>query len=114
MDARMVAATGSDSYLRAFSKLLANPAQGHLTWTRQEQDAFQQVEQLRGEMRSMSTIDNQGGYAAPLIIDPSINITSSGFKQPAARRFACGADGFGQLAWTHQCGRDSQLRCGSL
>jgi predicted phage gp36 major capsid-like protein len=56
--ARVVEATGSDAYLRAFSKLVANPNQGHLLWDKAEHAAFQRVVELQSEMRAMSTVDN--------------------------------------------------------
>jgi HK97 family phage major capsid protein len=80
--ARMVEALSSSSYLGAFSKLVANPAQGHLRWTAQESESFRTVEQLRSETRAMSTIDAQGGFAIPLTIDPSILISSAGSNNP--------------------------------
>lgn len=79
---RVVEATGDDAYLRAFSKLVADPARGHLLWDKQEHAAFQRVEQLRSETRAMSTTDNQGGYMSPLVIDPSILISSAGSINP--------------------------------
>jgi HK97 family phage major capsid protein len=45
-----------------------------MRWTREEHEAFQRVE----EVRSMSTVDTQGGYLSPLVIDPTILITSAG------------------------------------
>jgi HK97 family phage major capsid protein len=80
--ARTVAALGSDAYTRAFAKLVANPSQGHLTWTAQESEAFRTVEQLRSETRAMSTVDTLGGYLIPLQIDPAILITSAGSINP--------------------------------
>jgi HK97 family phage major capsid protein len=80
--ARVVEATGSDAYLGAFSKLVADPARGHLVWTGEEHAAFQRVEQLRSETRAMSDVDVQGGYLAPLVIDPSVLISSSGSINP--------------------------------
>jgi HK97 family phage major capsid protein len=80
--ARMVEALGSDAYMSSFSKLVADPARGHLMWSAAEQSAFQRVEQLRSETRAMSTIDTQGGFAIPLTLDPTILISSAGSTNP--------------------------------
>jgi HK97 family phage major capsid protein len=80
--ARMVSALGDDAYMRAFSKMVANPTQGHLVWTGQESEAFRTVEQLRSETRAMNTVDTQGGFAIPLTIDPAILISSAGSNNP--------------------------------
>lgn len=53
--ARMIQATGDDTYFRAFSRLMADPARGHLLWSPEEQTAFQTVQQLRSE-RSMTLL----------------------------------------------------------
>jgi HK97 family phage major capsid protein len=79
---RMVEALGDDAYMRAFSRVMADPERGHLMWDKQEQQAFQTVQQLRGEMRSMNTTDDAGGFLAPIIIDPSIQISSAGSINP--------------------------------
>jgi len=80
--AKVVEAVGSDSYESAFAKLVSDPQRGHLLWTSQEQAAFQRVEGLRNEMRSMSTTDVDGGYLVPLTIDPSVQISSDGSISP--------------------------------
>jgi HK97 family phage major capsid protein len=79
---RMVEALGDDAYMRAFSKLIGDPAHGHLLWGKDEHAAFQRVEQLRSETRAMSTTDAAGGYMSPLFIDPSIMLSSSGSNNP--------------------------------
>jgi HK97 family phage major capsid protein len=80
--ARWAAATGSDDYLRAFAKLVANPTHGHLRWTAQESESFRVVEQLRDSTRDMGLTDSLGGYLVPLTIDPSVMITSAGSINP--------------------------------
>lgn len=79
---RMVEAVGSDDYLRAFGRLMADPTRGHLMWSGRESEAFQRVQQLRSEIRAMSLTDTQGGFAVPLTIDPSIAISNSGSVNP--------------------------------
>jgi HK97 family phage major capsid protein len=80
--ARMVEALGDDHYMRAFAKLVANPTQGHLTWTARESESYRTVEQLRSETRSMGSTDTQGGYLIPLTISPEILISSAGSNNP--------------------------------
>ncbi|WP_231988627.1 phage major capsid protein [Mycobacterium sp. 1274761.0] len=80
--ARVVQATGSRDYLKAFSRLVADPNRGHLLWTPQEQEAFRRVEQLRAETRALSTVDSAGGYLSPLQLDPAVLITSAGNVNP--------------------------------
>jgi HK97 family phage major capsid protein len=79
---RMVEALGSDAYLRAFCKLVADPERGHLVWDAEEHRAFQRVEQLRSETRAMGEADSAGGFMIPLTLDPSILITSGGSLNP--------------------------------
>jgi HK97 family phage major capsid protein len=80
--AKVVEATGSDAYLSAFSKLVSDPQRGHLLWDKAEHEAFQRVEQLRSETRAMSTTDSAGGFLSPLVIDPSVLISSAGSINP--------------------------------
>ncbi len=80
--ARMVEATGDGAYLRAFCKVMADSERGHLLWDAEEQQAFQRVQSLRQEMRSMNSTDDQGGFLAPVVIDPSIQISSAGNINP--------------------------------
>jgi predicted phage gp36 major capsid-like protein len=82
---RCVAATGDEHYEAAFAKLVADPARGHLRWTPEEGEAFRVVEALRDEQRAMSTTDNAGGYLSPLIVDPSVLITSAAVSIRCAR-----------------------------
>ncbi|HEY1838609.1 MAG TPA: phage major capsid protein [Mycobacterium sp.] len=79
---RMVEATGDEAYLRAFCKVMADSERGHLLWDAKEQEAFQRVQSLRQEMRSMNSTDDQGGFLAPVVIDPSIQISSAGSINP--------------------------------
>lgn len=80
--ARMVEATGDDAYFRAFCKVMADSQRGHLLWDAEEQQAFQRVQQLRSEMRSMNSTEDQGGFLAPVVIDPTIQISSAGNINP--------------------------------
>ena len=60
--ARWAAEAGSDAYTRAFAKKLADPDNGHLTWTGQEADAWRTVVGLRDEQRAVSLTDTAGGF----------------------------------------------------
>jgi HK97 family phage major capsid protein len=79
---RMAEALGSELYLSAWSRLVSDPARGHLMWSGPEQDAFRRVQQLRSETRAMSTTDTAGGFEIPLTLDPSILLSSSGSQNP--------------------------------
>lgn len=79
---RWAIATGSEHYERAFAKLVANPTQGHLTWTTEEGDAYRAVAAVQAEQRAMSTSDSAGGYMIPLTLDPAVQITSNGSINP--------------------------------
>ena len=95
LDGATLAAVGSDDYLRAFAKLVANPTQGHLRWTAQESEAFREVEGLRAETSAMGTMDTQGGFFIPLTLDPTALLTSAGSTNPLrqiARTVMCLTD----------------------
>ncbi|WP_319454254.1 MULTISPECIES: phage major capsid protein [unclassified Mycobacterium] len=79
---RWAVAAGSEHYERAFAKLVANPTQGHLTWTTEEGDAYRAVAAVQSEQRAMSLTDNAGGYMVPLTLDPAVLLTSNGSINP--------------------------------
>ncbi len=79
---RYAATAGSEHYERAFSKLVANPTQGHLEWTPEEADAYRAVAAVQAEQRAMNIGDTSGGYMIPLTLDPSIMLTSNGSTNP--------------------------------
>lgn len=79
--ASYVAAAGDPHYLGAFRKLMADPDRGHLTWTREEGDAYRALADVQTQMRAASlTIGGggTGGYMVPLTLDPAIVLTSTG------------------------------------
>lgn len=78
---RWAVAAGDPSYLSAFQKLIADPTRGHLLWTTREQDAYRAVE----EFRAMSLTDAAGGYMVPMVLDPTIILTSDGSINPIRR-----------------------------
>jgi predicted phage gp36 major capsid-like protein len=82
--AQYVEASGSPHYLRAFSKLAADPQRGHLVWTPEEADAYRRVAQLTAEERAgMTTTDSASGFlTVPLQLDPTIMLSSAGSTNP--------------------------------
>ncbi|MER7459219.1 phage major capsid protein [Micromonospora sp. NPDC126480] len=84
--ARWAEAAGDPDYLRAFGKLLADPARGHLTWDARESEAYRRARALGDEMRAaMSTGNNAGQELIPLSLDPSILLTNDGSINPIRR-----------------------------
>ena len=80
--ARWAVATGSEHYRSAFTKLLADPGKGHMLWTGQEQDAYRAVAEVKASMRALSTGTGAGAEMLPLVLDPSIMLTSGGSSNP--------------------------------
>lgn len=78
---RWAVTTGSEDYERAFAKKLADPDNGHLTWTPQEADAWRAVAAVQAE-RAMSLTDNVGGFLVPLTADPAVLLSSNGSTNP--------------------------------
>jgi hypothetical protein len=79
--ARWAVVTSDPAYLRAFSKLAADPQNGHREWDDRELAAFQRVQ---GETRAMSLTDASGGFMVPFQLDPP----SSSRARAARTRFA--------------------------
>lgn len=79
---RWAAATGSEHYERAFAKKLADPDNGHLTWSAEEADAWRAVAAVQAEQRAMSLTDTAGGFLVPLTLDPAVLLTSNGSINP--------------------------------
>ncbi|MHA6632151.1 phage major capsid protein, partial [Pseudonocardia sichuanensis] len=76
--ARWTLTTGSDAYLSAFCKLLADPQRGHVLWDGAEQKAWRDV----AELKAMSLSDPAGGYLVPFTLDPTIMLSSAGSVNP--------------------------------
>ena len=79
---RWAIATGSEAYERAFAKKLADGDNGHLTWTRDEAEAWRVVAAVRAEQRAMSLTDTAGGFLVPMHLDPAVLLTSNGSINP--------------------------------
>lgn len=83
--ARHVERAGDPHYLGAFAKLVADPTRGPMLWTGEERQAYQAVQDLRAEMRAMSTGAGAGGEMVPLALDPAILLTNDGATNPLRR-----------------------------
>lgn len=68
-------ATSSPDYLRAFHKLILDPATAHVRMTDAESAAFARVGEVQ---RAMSLTDSAGGYMVPFTLDPSVLLSGDG------------------------------------
>lgn len=75
---KWISVTADPAYSSAFAKIASDPERGFMTWTREEQDAFQRVE----EFRAMSLTTTAGGFLVPFQLDPAIILTSAGSINP--------------------------------
>lgn len=78
--ARVVVAGADPDYLRAFAKLVVDPANGHRGFSDDELRAYQRA----GEVKNAIAIgtDNTGGFLVPTYLDPAIQLTSDGVVDP--------------------------------
>lgn len=79
---RYAVAAGNPAYERAFMKKLADPDNGQLLWTAEESEAWRAAAAVQAEQRAMSLTDSAGGYLAPLIVDPAVQLSSAGSINP--------------------------------
>lgn len=79
---RYAAAAGNPAYERAFMKKLADPDNGQLLWTAEESEAWRAAAAVQAEQRAMSLTDTAGGFLAPLIVDPAVQLSSAGSINP--------------------------------
>lgn len=77
---RLIAASGTDAYARAFAKLVADPQRGHLLWTNEEAAAYRAVEDVAAERGLLES--GSGSALVPFQLDPVINITNAGTLNP--------------------------------
>lgn len=75
----LVCRTGNPHYVSAFGKGLAGFQAG---WTDEERKAVAVVEEYRA---AMSLTDQNGGYAIPFVLDPSIILANDGAANPVRR-----------------------------
>lgn len=78
--ARLVNATGSETYERAFARVLRDPAAAHVYLSDAERDALAGARQIMASM-GVGT-DSGGGFAVPYRLDPSVILTSDGTTNP--------------------------------
>jgi HK97 family phage major capsid protein len=76
---------GSPHYLSAFCKMLADPLRGHMLWTEQERQAVEYVKLFDSRYKGMTTGPGVGGELLPLVLDPSILLSSAGSINPLRR-----------------------------
>jgi HK97 family phage major capsid protein len=82
LDAAYIEAAGSQAYDQAFGKLLRFGQNALLKMTAEEQKALTAVNQAE-EMRALTAgTGSQGGFAIPIAIDPTVNLSSNGAINP--------------------------------
>jgi HK97 family phage major capsid protein len=79
---RYIDAVADPDYLQAFTKLVQDPASGHLRMTHAEVAALQHVNEVMAERVMTVGTGSAGGFAIPFTLDPSIQLTSSGSVNP--------------------------------
>jgi HK97 family phage major capsid protein len=79
---RYISAAGDPAYEGAYSKMLCDPARGHLRWDATEQAAYARVAALRTEQRAMGESATHGSELVPLTLDPQVLLTSAGSVNP--------------------------------
>ena len=78
--ARWAAATSSPHYMRAWRSLFVDAERGHLAWSPQERQAFDEVQTLSRSMNIGTPAS--GGYMVPFSLDPAIILTNDGTLSP--------------------------------
>ncbi len=74
---------GAPDYRSAFGALLADPQNGHRTWTPQQLDAFRAAQDwVKRAMSTTTSASPHGGYLLPVNLDPMINLSSAGVVDP--------------------------------
>jgi HK97 family phage major capsid protein len=82
LGAKYLAAAGDPNYRSAFGKMLADPASAHFRFTPEETSAVQKMSQVEAERGLITGVGSQGGFALPIVVDPSIMLSSSGALNP--------------------------------
>jgi HK97 family phage major capsid protein len=83
---RWAVATGSSEYLGAFAKVARDPNRGHMLWSEAERAAWAAADDVRRDLASRAALTVTGGAAlVPLVLDPSIILTSDGSVDPLRR-----------------------------
>jgi HK97 family phage major capsid protein len=79
---RYLDAVGSEHYLSAFGKLVADPTSGHLRFSPAEVEAVRIVSAVESQRALAEGTGSSGGFAVPFALDPSIILTSNGALNP--------------------------------
>jgi len=82
LDARYIAAIGSDEYESAFAKRVMDPTGAHHTYTPAESAAMSDVAGITAERALAAGAGPTGAFAVPFTLDPSINNVSDGRINP--------------------------------
>jgi HK97 family phage major capsid protein len=80
--ARYIAAAGAPEYATAFLKLLQYGTAASMRMSPAELRSVEQVTRVESERAMDVATGSAGGFAVPISIDPSINLTSSGAINP--------------------------------
>jgi len=96
--ARYISAVGDPAYRTAFSKMLMDPATGHLRFSAEEVGAVRAVSQVMAEERAMGVgTGSAGQFLLPIQIDPSIILTGTGALNPV--RDVASVETVGSYTW---------------
>jgi HK97 family phage major capsid protein len=82
LSARYLEAVGDPDYFNAFGKMIDDPTGGHNRFTPAEVTAVQKVSEIEKLRGLVTGTGSAGGFALPIVIDPSILLTSSGALNP--------------------------------
>jgi len=83
LDANYIAAAGEPAYERAFAKLLRHGSGAALHMTAEEQQAVQRINPVENTRAALTIGSGSGGgFAVPIGIDPTVNLSSNGAINP--------------------------------
>ena len=95
--ARYIAAVGDPDYSRAFGIMLAHPTDAHFRMTEREAASVRVVSQVMAERAMSEGTTTAGGYGVPIVLDPTILLSSTGAINPirqVARVFSISGSNF--------------------
>lgn len=79
---RWIGAAGDPAYTSAFGKIVRDPVHGHLGHTPVEVEAMRRAAAVMAERALSEGTGSLGGFALPIVIDPTVLLTSSGALNP--------------------------------
>jgi HK97 family phage major capsid protein len=82
LTARYLTAAGDPNYTSAFGKILQHGPMAPLRFSPEEQAAVQKVNQVESQRGLVTGTGSAGGLALPIVIDPSVLLTSTGALNP--------------------------------